>query len=96
MEKDFRERITEYFSYSQEDREKLILELSQFYFEKNVSVKNIDEFHLTIDQLIFFIDMEYKFSLKSESYNRAEIYSKLSKIFYNIKESVLNNEENGL
>jgi len=94
--KDFRERITEYFSFSPKERDELILELSQFYFEKNVSTKNIDEFLLTIDQLIFFIDMEYKFSLKTESYNRSEIYSKLSKIFYNIREQVLNEEENGL
>jgi hypothetical protein len=96
MEKDFRERITEYFSYSDEERKQLITELSQFYFEKNVSTKNIDEFELTIDQLIFFLEMEWKFSIKSESYNRAEIYSKLSKIFYNIKESTLNQTEDGL
>ena len=96
MEKDFRERITEYFSYSDEERKQLITEFSQFYFEKNVSTKNIDEFELTIDQLIFFLEMEWKFSIKSESYNRAEIYSKLSKIFYNIKESTLNQTEDGL
>jgi hypothetical protein len=96
MEKDFRERITEYFSYSDEERKQLITELSQFYFEKNVSTKNIDEFELTIDQLIFFLEMEWKFSIKSESYNRAEIYSKLSKIFYNIRESTLNETEDGL
>jgi hypothetical protein len=96
MEKDFRERISEYFSYSDEERKQLITELSQFYFEKNVSTKNLDEFELTIDQLIFFLEMEWKFSIKSESYNRAEIYSKLSKIFYNIKESTLNQTEDGL
>lgn len=93
MENDLRLKITEYFNLSKEDRKKLISELTEFYFENNVSTRTQNEFEISIGQLIFHLELEYRFAIKSESYNRAEIYSKLSKIFHNIREQFLKERE---
>lgn len=94
MENDLRFKINEYFSLSPRDRDVLIEELTEFYFDKNVSVRTMDEFQTSIGQLIFNFHLEFKFALKSEAYHRAEIYDKLIRIFESIREQTL--EENGL
>lgn len=98
MENDLRLKITDYFKLSPSQRRQLIIDLVDFYFERNVSLRNQNEFETSIGQLIFNLELEYKFALKSESYNRVEIYQKLSKIFHTIREDYLNEneEENGL
>ena len=90
MENDLRLRITEYFNLSIKDREDLIEDLVEFYFEKNVSIKNQNEFEISINQLLFSLELEHRFAIKSEAYNRAEIYQKLSRIFWEIKEEYYN------
>lgn len=93
MENDLRLKITEYFNLSPSDRKKLIVDLVDFYFEKNVSTRTKNEFEVSIGQLLFNLELEYRFALKSESYNRAEIYSKLTTIFNNIRNQYLNENE---
>lgn len=89
MENDLRLKIVEYFSHSKTEREQIIEELTKFYFDKNVSLDSRDAFEKSIDQLIFSLQLEYQFALKSESYNRVEIYQKLARIFWNIKEKFI-------
>lgn len=93
MENDLRLKITEYFNLPPSDRKKLIVDLVDFYFEKNVSTRTKNEFEVSIGQLLFNLELEYRFALKSESYNRAEIYSKLTTIFNNIRNQYLNENE---
>lgn len=92
MENDLRLKITDYFNLSDTERKELIVELVDFYFERNVSTKNKNEFEVSIGQLIFHLELEHRFAVKSESYNRAEIYSKLARIFHNIRETYENEE----
>ena len=92
METDLRLRITEYFSLNQKDREQLLTELIEFYYERNVSVRTKHEFETSIGQLIFNFELEWRFAVKSEAYHRAEIYSKLLIVFNRIREQIL--EEN--
>jgi hypothetical protein len=93
MENDLRLKISEYFKLSLEDRDNLIKDLTDFYFDKNVSTRTLQEFDTSINQLIFWLEMEYKFALKTEAYNRVEIYQKLSRIFHLIKEKADQIEE---
>lgn len=98
MENDLRLKITDYFKLPPSQRRQLIIDLVDFYFEKNVSLRTRNEFEISIGQLIFNLELEYKFALKSESYNRVEIYQKLSRIFHTIRDEYINEneEENGL
>jgi len=93
MENDLRLKITDYFNLNKEERYKLILDLTEFYLDNNVSKRTKNEFEVSIGQLIFHLELEHRFAIRSESYNRAEIYSKLSSIFRNIREEYLNEEE---
>ena len=86
MENDLRLKISEYFKLNVPQRDLLIRELTNFYFDKNVSVRNPQEFEVSVSQLLYMLELEYKFALKSEAYNRVEIYQKLCKIFHNIRE----------
>jgi len=97
MENDLRLKITEYFSMNKIDRDILIRDLTNFYFDRNVSTRNPNEFEISIGQLLFHLELEYKFALKSEAYNRAEIYQKLCRIFHNIREKYYTSlEEDGM
>jgi hypothetical protein len=93
MENDIRFRVTNYFELSQEDREALIVELSEFYYEKWINTDTNEKFEFTIGELIFRLDLEKQFALKTEEYHRVEIYQKLGKVFYKLYENYL---ENGL
>lgn len=93
MENDLRLKINEYFSLNKSERELLIRELTNFYFDKNVSVRTPDEFEVSINQLVFALELEYKFALKSEAYNRVEIYQKLCRIFNEIREKYFDSIE---
>jgi len=46
MENDLRLKIAEYFNMSYVQRDLLIRELTDFYFEKNVSTRNPNEFEV--------------------------------------------------
>lgn len=89
MENDLRLKITNYFDLNETERRDFIQELTDFYFTKNVSTRSVQEFEVSIGQLIFHIDLEHRLAVKTEAYNRAEIYSKLSKIFHNIRKQFL-------
>lgn len=96
---DLRLRINEYFSLNQKDRDQLIADLTEFYFDRNVSTRNSNEFEVSIGQIIFNFQLEHQFAVKSEAYHRAEIYKKLIIIFDNIREKFLEEiggEEYGL
>ena len=93
MEIDLRLKINEYFSLSISDRDQLIADLVEFYFSRNVSVRTLNEFEVSIGQLIFNLEMEHNFAVKSEAYNRAEIYFKLCRIFHQIRDEYYNTME---
>lgn len=99
MENDLRLKIADYFNMSYVQRDLLIRELTDFYFEKNVSTRNPNEFEVSISQLLYWLELEHKFALKTEDYNRVEIYQKLCRIFNSIREKyyqALEEEDNGL
>jgi hypothetical protein len=82
---DWNLQITEYFKMSEEEREGVIVGLAEFYYNRWVNSENEQIFHFTIDELMFRLEMEHKFAIQSESYERAEIYFKLLRIFNEIK-----------
>lgn len=89
MENDLRLKITNYFELSKEERNKLIKDLTDFYFTKNVSTRSVEEFEISIGQMIFHMELEHRLAIKGEAYNRAEIYFQLSRIFHNLRKKFL-------
>lgn len=86
MLEDIRFRITNYFDLSKEEREQVILDLSEFYYQKWISTENKEIFDFTINELLFRFELERKFALKSEDYHRVEIFTKLGRIFHQLKD----------
>jgi hypothetical protein len=80
-------KIKQYFKLSEEQKEDLVAELVHFYYERWINEENAYIFHFTIDELLFRLEMEHRLAVKSESYERAEIYFKLSRVFHHIKET---------
>lgn len=82
---DWNLQITEYFKLDEEKREDVIVGLADFYYNRWVNTENQEIFDFTINELMFRLEMEHRFAVKSESYERAEIYFKLLRIFNEIK-----------
>lgn len=83
---DWNLHITEYFKMDEQQREDVVVGLADFYYNRWVNIENEEIFHFTINELMFRLEMEHKFAIKSESYERAEIYFKLLRIFNEIKQ----------
>ena len=83
---DWNLHITEYFKLDEEGREEVIVGLSKFYYERWVNDENESIFDFTINEIMFRFELEHRFALQSESYERAEIFYKLLRIFNEIKE----------
>ena len=93
---DWNLHITEYFKLDEQGREDIIVGLAQFYYERWVNDENESIFDFTINELMFRFELEHRFALKTESYERAEIYFKLLKVFNEIKETkTFDNGNNG-
>jgi hypothetical protein len=82
---DWNLQITEYFNMTEEEREDVIVGLADFYYNRWVNAENQEIFDFTINELMFRLEMEHRFAVKTESYERAEIYFKLLRVFNEIK-----------
>ena len=80
-------KIQEYFKLSEEEKEDFVAELGHFYYERWINEENQYIFHFTIDELLFRLEMEHRLAVKTESYERAEIYYKLCRVFNHLKET---------
>lgn len=89
MENDIRFKITNYFSLPKDERDELIIELSNFYYNRWINLDTEEKFEFTINELMFRLELEYKLALKHEEYNRVEIYQKLGRIFHSLKEKFM-------
>jgi hypothetical protein len=78
--------VADYFNLNEEQRDEVVVGLAKFYYDRWINTENPEIFDFTIDELIFRLELEHKFAVKGEVYERAEIYHKLLRIFHQIKE----------
>ena len=78
--------VADYFNLNEKQREEVVVGLAKFYYERWINEENDSIFDFTINELLFRLELEYRFAIQSEVYERAEIYHKLIRIFHQIKE----------
>lgn len=79
-------KMAEYFNMNEDDRDNFVIEMANFYYERWVNTENESIFHFTINELLFRLEMEHRLAIKTENYERADVYYKLCRIFHKIKD----------
>ena len=78
--------IKDFFKLSVEERDEYILELVKEYYKKFIKTNTEQEFNDSMNLLIFKLMTEELIANKTEQYEKAEIFYKMTRVFMELQD----------
>lgn len=88
--------VDRFFLLTKEQQREYIDEIAKHYFRKWVSQENLSVYAFTLNECIESFERIHRVAVKEEDYERAEIFFQLIRIFHEIYQREIIEDENGL
>jgi len=90
---DIQDKIDNYFKLNNDERDKLIEDIFNTYFQRYVDTIDNETIIQTLDRLLFNFANQQHISEQRGDYEHAEIYKQLIRVSSDIKNQLINEDE---